>query len=135
MSSNEHPDMSGSGCDDIYCPECELKDQEIATLNADIEILMEALDTLAYTTTVGPAIMDNLGEAARNEICLRAEIADKARQRTVTWKRVDADPSLLCPPEYGTATGHWEGCGVPDHCAGCGGTKAEHGRSSAQETE
>ena len=33
---------------------------------------------------------------------------------------------LNCPRQYETATEYWEESGVHDHCAGCGGTKAEH---------
>lgn len=33
---------------------------------------------------------------------------------------------LNCPRAYETATKYWEDSGVEDHCAGCGGTKAEH---------
>lgn len=33
---------------------------------------------------------------------------------------------LNCPRNYETATKYWEESGVNDHCAGCGGTKAEH---------
>lgn len=33
---------------------------------------------------------------------------------------------LPCPSRYETATKTWEPSGVPDHCAGCGGTLAEH---------
>ncbi len=33
---------------------------------------------------------------------------------------------LNCPRIYETATKYWEESGVNDHCAGCGGTKAEH---------
>lgn len=33
---------------------------------------------------------------------------------------------LNCPRIYETATEYWEDSGVKDHCAGCGGTKAEH---------
>ena len=31
-----------------------------------------------------------------------------------------------CPDKYETATDTWEESGVHDHCAGCGGTFAEH---------
>ncbi len=40
----------------------------------------------------------------------------------------ELEEMLACPDEYETATGHWEACSVPDHCAGCGGTLAEHMR-------
>jgi len=33
---------------------------------------------------------------------------------------------LNCPRIYETATKYWEESGINDHCAGCGGTKAEH---------
>ncbi len=39
---------------------------------------------------------------------------------------IDLDIELHCPRIYETVTEFWEECGIPDHCAGCGGTKAEH---------
>lgn len=42
---------------------------------------------------------------------------------------------LNCPPEFETATGIWEDCGVPNHCAGCGCTLAEHLATDEDEFE
>lgn len=64
--------------------------QTLASHEADIEILMNAMDRLAYPTTIGPAILTHLGEAAENEIRLRASIASNAREHTATWKRDEA---------------------------------------------
>lgn len=34
--------------------------------------------------------------------------------------------TLKCPLQYESTEGEWEDCDVPDHCAQCGGMKAEH---------
>lgn len=74
----------------------ELIEQRIKDAH-DIEIMQEALDKLAYPTTIGPAMMGNLGEAADNEIRLRAELADRERKRCHVWietqKQLEEDPT------------------------------------------
>lgn len=71
---------------------------EVEALRADVEICMEVLDKLAYPTTIGPAIMGNLGEAADNEIRMRAELADRERKRTWTWKYAESQMPHEEPP-------------------------------------
>lgn len=60
---------------------------KLGVADADLEISMDALDKLAYPTTLGPATLAHLGEAGENEVRLRAEFAHEQRQRTAQWKR------------------------------------------------
>lgn len=55
---------------------------QAAELRADLEICMDALEHLTRTT-LGPAILTQLGEAGENEVRLRIEYADKARQARI----------------------------------------------------
>lgn len=58
------------------------------------------------------------------EQCGESSVAHHMGAQEHTFQSQDS--SLKCPPEYETATGIWESCSTPDHCAGCGGTYAEH---------
>lgn len=65
------------------------KDEQIAELEADVEICMDALEHLK-TATFGPALLSNLGDAAQNEVELRIEYAEKQQKRTSNWKQAEA---------------------------------------------
>lgn len=86
------------------------------------EAALRALSETGDSLNVDKMIVDELS-ALLNEP--PAHLISRVKE-LLAPQASDGQGTLRCPPQYVSTEGEWEDCDVPDHCAQCGGTKAEH---------